>query len=251
MRMTICLIFLTIATAVQAAQVERPDLIVSGAGLTSAGQVTFVITNHGEADINTPFKVDAWLDGYLRKTIQFAAGHSVGAIVRNLFPTTLPFGRGEQRHFTLGDVKVDSCSSTHTVKVIADSGNAISELSESNNEMSWTGPTPCPDLAIKSISKHWQNGMHTEFTAEVVIINQGTGDAGPFAVAAGAFTQSGLGIPSGAPTMYEGLRAGQTMTIHTGNAYVPDGLTVHVVVDAGNIIKESNENNNVADKTLH
>lgn len=250
MRMTICLILLTIGSAVQAAQVGRPDLIVSGVGLNSAGQVTFLITNHGEAAVDTPFKVDAWLDGYLRKTIEFSAGREFGG-PRLTYSTKLPFARGEQRRFTLSDVKVDSCSSAHAVKVIADSGNAISETSKSNNEMSWNGPTPCPDLAIKSISKHWQNGMHTEFNAEVVIINQGTGDAGPFAVAAGAWTQSGLGIPSGAPTMYEGLAAGQTMTIHTGNAYVPDGLIVHVVVDAGNIVKESNENNNVADKTLH
>jgi subtilase family serine protease len=251
MRMKTCLILLTVASAVQGAQVGRPNLGISGVGLNPEGQVTYLITNHGEAAIDTPFKVDAWLDGYLRKTIEFTTSRNLGPNLRAGYPTTLPFARGEQRRFTLGDVKVDSCSSAHTVKVIADSGNAISEQSESNNEMSWSGPTPCPDLAIKSISKHWQNSMHTEFTAEVVIINQGTGDAGPFAVAAGAFTQSGLGIPSGAPTMYEGLRAGQTLTIHTGNAYVPDGLSVHVVVDAGNIVKESNENNNVADKTLH
>jgi len=250
MRMTICAILLTTASALQAAQAGRPDLVISGVGLNPEGQVTFFITNHGEVAIDTPFKVDVWLDGYLRKTISFTSGHELGVSIRPN-STTLPFPRGEQRRFTIGDVKVDSCSSAHAVKVIADSGNAISEQSESNNEMSWSGPTPCPDLAIKSISRHWQNSMHTEFTAEVVIINQGTGDAGPFAVAAGAFTQSGLGIPSGAPTMYEGLRAGQTLTIHTGNAYVPDGLSVHVVVDAGNIVRESNENNNVADKTLH
>lgn len=249
MRIAIISAFLvTIASALQAAQVARPDLTVSSVGLNGAGMVTFVIANPSNSAVDMPFKVDAWLDGYLRKTMPFSHPKDMGPRPST---TTLPFAAREQRHFALSDVKVDSCGGTHTVKVIVDSGNAIPETNESNNEVTWSGPTPCPDLAIKSISKHWQNGMHTEFTAEVVIINQGTGDAGPFGVAAGAWTQSGLGIPSGAPTMYEGLRAGQTMTIHTGNAYVPDGLSVHVVVDAGNLVKESNENNNVADKTLH
>lgn len=250
MRITIfSVLLLTIASTLQAAQAGRPDLTVSGVGLNGAGMVTFVVANPSNSAVDVPFKVDAWLDGYLRKTISFAHGKDVGP--RVFASTTLPFAARDQRHFSLSDVKVDSCSGTHSVKVIVDSGNAIPEATESNNEVSWSGPTPCPDLAIQSISKHWQNGMHTEFNAAVVIINQGTGDAGPFAVAAGAGTQSGIGIPSGAPTMYDGLRAGQTMTIHTGNAYVPDGLWVHVVVDAGDIVKESNETNNVANKTLH
>jgi hypothetical protein len=250
MRITIfSVLLLTIAGGLQAAQARRPDLTVSSVGLNGAGMVTFVVANRGESAVDVPFTVDAWLDGYLRKTIPFAQGKDLGP--RPFVITTLPFAPHEQRHFSLSDVKVDSCAGTHSVKVIVDSGNAIPEATESNNEMSWSGPPPCPDLAIKSISKHWQNGMHTEFNAEVVIINQGTGDAGPFGVAAGASTQSGLGIPSGAPTMYDGLRAGQTMTIHTGNAYIPDGLSVHVVVDAGNLVRESNENNNVANKTLH
>ena len=164
-------------------------------------------------------------------------------------PTRLPVAPGERRNLTLTDVKVDLCSGNHAVKVVADSGGTISEASENNNELTWSGPTPCPDLAIKSITKHWQNSMHTEFTAEIVIINQGNGNAGPFGVAAGG--TSITGIPSGAPMMYDGLRAGETLTLHAGNAYVPDGISVHVVVDIGNVIKESNENNNVADKSIH
>ena len=246
----LAILLLGCAGSLQAVQAGRPDLVVSNVGLNSQGAVMFTISNRGEAAVATPFKVDAWLDGYLRKTIQFGALRETPA-VRVVMNTALPIARGEQRHLALGDVKVDLCSNNHNVKVIVDSGNAIAESNESNNELSWSGPTPCPDLAIKSIGKHWQNSMHTEFTAEIVVINQGTGDAGPFSVAAGAFTQSGLGVPSGAPLLYEGLRAGETLTIRAGNAYIPDGLSVHVVVDVGNVIKESNENNNVADKTLH
>jgi subtilase family serine protease len=250
MRKTISAMLILSCLSAQAALVQKPDLVVSSVGLNSQGAVTFTITNSGAGAVTNPFKVDAWLDGYLRKTIEFN-NRTITGMGRLMMNTSLPVAHGEQRKFTVSDVKVDSCSTSHAVKVVADSGNTIVESSESNNQAGWNGAAPCPDLAIKSISKHWQNNMHTEFVAEVVIINQGTGDAGPFAVAAGAFTQSGIGIPSGAPTMYEGLRAGETLTIRTGNAYVPDGLVVHVVVDVGNIIKESNENNNVADKTLH
>ncbi|HMC23386.1 MAG TPA: CARDB domain-containing protein [Thermoanaerobaculia bacterium] len=233
---------------VLAAQVGRPDLVITAAGINADGHFTFTLMNRGDGGVGTPFKVDAWLDGYLRKTLPFETRGDLGAIARPL-PTRLPVAPGERRNLTLTDVKVDLCSGNHAVKVVADSGGTISEASENNNELTWSGPTPCPDLAIKSITKHWQNSMHTEFTAEIVIINQGNGNAGPFGVAAGG--TSITGIPSGAPMMYDGLRAGETVTLHAGNAYVPDGISVHVVVDIGNVIKESNENNNVADKSIH
>jgi CARDB len=227
----------------------RPDLIASDLRIDADGKMAFKIRNASPVAINTPFKVDAWLDGYLRQTIQIGGLKSVPVGGTRIFPTTLPFGPNEQRDFILQEVKVDLCSSNHSLKVLVDSGGEIAESNENNNTLTWSGPTPCPDLAIKSISKHWQNSMHTEFTAEIVIINQGTGNAGPFGVATGG--SSATGIPSGAPMMYDGLKAGETLTLHAGNAYVPDGISVHVVVDIGNAIKESNENNNVADKSIH
>jgi subtilase family serine protease len=228
--------------------VGTPDLVVTAVGLNADGNFAFTVTNRGAA-ITVPFKVDASLDGYLRQTLQFqATKDTTGGIWRLPVPTRLPFANGDERHFTLPDVKVDMCSSPHALKVVADSGGAIPERDETNNEKSWSGPTPCPDLTVKSISKHWQNGMHTEFNAEIVILNQGTGTARNFAVAAGA--SATFGIPSGEPVIYERLGPGETLTIHAGNAYVPDGISVHVVVDVGNLIKESNENNNVMDKRL-
>jgi hypothetical protein len=226
-----------------------PDLNASDLRIDADGKMAFKIRNASPAAINTPFKVDAWLDGYLRQTIQIGGVRSIPIGGVRILPTTLPFGANEQRNFILQDVKVDLCSPSHSLKVLVDSGGEISESNEKNNTLTWSGPTPCPDLAIKSISKHWQNGMHTEFNAEIVIINLGTGNAGPFGVAAGG--SSTTGIPSGAPMMYDGLKAGETLTLHAGNAYIPDGISVHVVVDIGNVIKESNENNNVADKSIH
>jgi len=223
-----------------------PDLVVTAVGLNADGNFIFTVANHGGA-ITKPFKVNASLDGYVRQTLQFQATKEIGVMGRPL-PTRLPFANGEERHFTLTDVKVDMCSSPHALKVVADSGGEIAERDETNNEKSWSGPTPCPDLTVKSISKHWQNSMHTEFSAEIVILNQGTGTARNFGVAAGAF--STFGIPGGEPLTYERLGPGETLTIHSGNAYVPDHIDVHVVVNVGNLIKESNLNNNVMDKRL-
>jgi subtilase family serine protease len=223
-----------------------PDLVVTAVGLNADGNFTFTVTNRGSA-VKQPFKVDATLDGYLRETVQFG-GRADANDARNAALTRLPFANGEERRFTLSAVKVEMCSNPHALKVFADSGGAIGERNETNNEMSWTGPTPCPDLAVKSISKHWQNSMHTEFNAEIVIINLGTGTARNFGVAAGA--SSLTGIPSGAPMVYERLGPGETLTIHAGNAYVPDGISVHVVLDPGNLIRELREDNNVANKSL-
>jgi hypothetical protein len=228
--------------------VRQPDLIVSDVRIDPGGMLTFKIRNASPGAVNTPFKVDAWLDGYLRETISIGGLKSVPLNGVRVLPTTLPFGANEQRTFVLQQVKVDLCSPNHSLKVVVDSGGAIAETNENNNAMTWSGSTPCPDLAIKSITKHWQNNMHTEFNAEIVIINQGTGNAGPFAVAAGG--SSLIGIPTGAPLLIEGLKAGETRTFHAGNAYVPDGISVHVVVDVGNVIKELDETNNVANKSL-
>jgi subtilase family serine protease len=247
---------LTLFAILLAVQVNRPDmvvaapdLVVTAVGLNADGNFTFTVANRGGA-ITKPFKVDASLDGYLRKTLEFQNTRepSSGAW-RAPSPTRLPFASGEERRVTLPDVKVDLCSSQHTLKVVVDSGGEIGERNETNNEMPWSGPTPCPDLTVKSISRHWQNGMHTEFNAEIVILNQGTGTARNFAVAAGA--SSTIGIPSGAPVIHERLGPGETYTIHAGNAYVPDSISVHVVVDVGNLLKESSEDNNVMNKRVN
>jgi hypothetical protein len=230
---------------------RNPDLIVSDLRIDADGKMAFNIRNASPGAVNTPFKVDAWLDGYLRKTFDIGGIKALPISITGgrVVSTALPFAGNEQRHYELQDVKVDLCSPNHSLKVIVDSGGAIAELNENNNEMTWTGATPCPDLAIKSISKHWQNGMHTEFNAEIVIINQGTGNAGPFGlVAAGDAT---FGVPTGAPTTIPGLKAGETMTLYAGNAYVPDGISVHVVLDIGNLIKELDETNNVESKNVH
>ncbi len=228
---------------------RSPDLVPSNLRIDADGKMAFIIRNASSGAVNTPFKVDAWLDGYLRKTFDIGGIKATPIIGGRPLPTSLPFAGNEQRNFVLQDVKVDLCSPNHSLKVVVDSGVAVAELNENNNETTWSGATPCPDLAIKSITKHWQNSMHTEFNAEVVIINQGTGNAGPFGVAAGGSVT--VGVPSGAPLMYDGLKAGETLTLHAGNAYVPDGISVHVVLDIGNVIKELNEDNNVANKSLH
>jgi hypothetical protein len=234
---------------VDATATRAPDLVPFNLRIDADGKMAFSIRNASPGAVVTPFKVDAWLDGYLRKTFDIGGIKANPISGARTLPTVLPFAGNEQRSFVLPDVKVDLCSPNHSLKVVVDSGGAVAELNENNNETTWSGATPCPDLAIKSISKHWQNGMHTEFNAEIVIINQGTGNAGPFGVAAGG--SSTFGVPTGAPTMFDGLKAGETLTLHAGNAYVPDGISVHVVVDVGNMVKELDETNNVANKSIH
>ena len=87
-------------------------------------------------------------------------------------------------------------------------------------------PTPAadPDLVITELG-----------SISMTVTNQGSAAAGPFDVTA-----------TGYPAMHsEGLAAGASQTFKSGTGC--NGGAVHAVVDPGNLVRESDEDNNTAD----
>lgn len=231
---------------------NTPDLVAVDVSLDDSGALVAVIQNSGIA-IDTPFQAALILDGHTTRTFSFGGATRIqtSPAVRNTPQNlTLPFQKGERRALKFGDVGVDICSGNHTLELSVDTGNAIGEVSESNNERSETLATPCPDLAVQSIKKNY-NSSHTQYVAEIVIINQGTGKTPPFSVATQATPGTGIGtMPGGGATQYSPLAPGQTLKITTGVAHAIESLRVKVWLDVGNVVKESNEDNNVVEKLL-
>src|SRR5712664_3785766 len=74
---------------VDATAARSPDLIPFNLRIDAAAQMAFMIRNASPGAVNTPFKVDAWLDGYLRNS--FDIGGIKGTPVSGIraLPTVL------------------------------------------------------------------------------------------------------------------------------------------------------------------
>jgi subtilase family serine protease len=234
---------------------NTPDLVAVDVSIDDSGALVAVIQNSGIA-INSTFQAALSLDGHTTRTFAFGSstrgqtpppvGGRGGVSAANL---ALPFQQGERRTLKFSDVGVD-CSGQHSLKLNVDTGGTISEVSEANNEKPKTMASPCPDLAVQSISKNW-NRIHTQYVAEVIVINQGTGKTSPFSVATQATPGTPLGsLPGGGATQYSPLAPGQTLKLTTGAAHAIESLRVKVWLDVGNVVKESNEDNNVVERLL-
>jgi subtilase family serine protease len=213
------------------------------------GAVTFELVNRGGVAANAPFKIDVGRDS-LRTTVEFSESKMAPAALRT--GRTVPIQPYERRRVNVADLKVEQCSGNHSISVTIDTGQAVAEADESNNQMQRTVEAPCPDLTVVSIGKNWNN-LHTEYGAEVTIKNQGTGWAGRFNVFAvtsnqltGIFT-----LPDSPYRVYESMAPGETSKFTVGNALAVEKMWVRVVVDMPNWNKESDENNNEMRKTLN
>jgi len=229
------------------------DLTATKLGFDSrTGALVFDLVNRGGVAATTPFKIDVVRDA-LRTTVEFSAPSMHGGNEPRIgFTRNVPIDPYERRHVVLTDLKVDQCSAGHTISVSVDSGNAVAEADEKNNQVQQTVMAPCPDLTVVSIGKNWNN-LHTEYGAEVTIKNQGTGSVGRFNVFAvtsnqltGIFT-----LPDTPFRTYETLGPGETAKFTVGNALAVEKMWVRVVVDMPNWNKESDENNNEMRKTLN
>jgi len=128
---------------------------------------------------------------------------------------------------------------SHTVRAVADYGNTIPEIDETNNEKTVTIPDIVPDLYVQDISWSPSNPAIGEtVTFTVAIKNQGTARAVDFGV---SLSVDGS---SAAYKRVHTIAAGDTANItFTWNAGA--GIhTVKVVVDKENEIAEDSEKNN-------
>jgi CARDB protein len=238
MRLRWCLILAAVVSASAFAQTS--GLTVTRLGFDpGGGAVVFELANRGSVAVTQPFRIDVWRDS-LHTSVDFVAGKTVGFGLKS--SRTVPIQPNEQRRVLIDDLKVDKCSGNHSIKVAINA----------NNQMQRSLDAPCPDLAVVSIEKNYNN-LHTEFGADVTITNKGTGTAGRFNVFAVTSNQiTGIfNLPDSPYRVYDSLAPGETKKFTVGNALAVESMWVRVVVDMPDWNKELDETNNEMRKTLH
>jgi hypothetical protein len=219
---------------------------VQGAATTGtlyAGQPTAIdwsFANLGAADITTSFVVELWIDTtrYIRYP---AAGMPASSSLS----------------FDDWSITVPTPGS-HIVRLVVDADDTVTESDETNN--SWQGEftwiaLPLPDLVLTSApgyavpvvvasapGAHSSDTLSAGQTAYVslAIMNVGDGDAGAFAVEVWVdgtryLRERYLGLPSQSSVALIDRPIGVASA---------GGHTVKVIVDADNIVAESDETNN-------
>lgn len=191
------------------------------------------------ASIRTPpIKIDLYVGGALVQSVyqQSIAANSLRAI-------TVPMLNN-----------IPKCGETRAIKVVIDPVNVVPELHDENNSAAATVPRPCPDLTVQSIKRESSGLAGETYRVLVTIVNKGTAASPPDEVWATALTSApGLnGWPETVPmhTM-PGLAPGATYRFRVGGTVASLAHSwVRVFVDIKRLIEESDETNNLVDKTL-
>ncbi len=211
-----------------------PDLIPTSLSYSAATQTfTSVISNQGTAAtpngwLGVIYSVDGQYCTWGGLTKSLAAGASV-TIGTGGGPCVIPAG-------------------THTISVLADDQNLITESNKNNNTLSQTitvASTPLPDLVPTSLS---YSAATQTFTS--VISNQGTA-ATPNGWLGVIYSVDGQYCTWGGLT--KSLAAGASVTIGTGGGpcVIPAGThTISVLADDQGLVAESNKSNNTLSQTI-
>jgi subtilase family serine protease len=148
------------------------------------------------------------------------------------------------------------CLETRNLKVAVDPQNQFEELYDDNNVTEAANSArPCPDLAIKSIKRHYTGLFNETYQPKVTIINQGNAPS-PSTQVWGTSLPTGVwpvtGWPELVPThTIEALDPGETTSFRTGGSVLSTNHTaVRVILDRHFEIDESDESNNFKDKQL-
>lgn len=234
------------------------DLIIRKLGFDGKGEITFELRNRGQVPIN-PAPVDPEAAAAGRQAVPPVPENKQIKVM--VYLSNSPFGTvfqprlggAKSKTFTVAvpaNLK-PGCGVSKPLKTVIDPGNVIVEYTDTNNVDTVTAARPCPDLAIKSITKN-ENDWGTEFVARVTIINQGNAPAERFDYLAkewfgGSIADLGdLDDDVGGP-----LAPGETMKFNVGSARAHQNLHVEVLLDRHGRIEELDENNNYKKKTVN
>lgn len=121
---------------------------------------------------------------------------------------------------------------------------------DTNNTASQTAARPCPDLAIQSIEKNW-NDLKTEYVGRVTLVNKGNAVAESFEYMSGTGNNSHFtSIPDFGDETGGPLAPGETMKYNMGSAFAYEKMNVWVWIDRRSFVAELDETNNQKEKTL-
>ena len=239
------------------------DLVAKDLALTSLGEITFNLVNRGEVGVNVPAKagavtslaaqaqaappgppirIDIYMGSSLVKSVFQSSieGKQTKNFKENI-PTTLPKPK---------------CLETRHLKVVIDPQKQVKELHDDNNVIEAPNSArPCPDLAIKSISRDFSGVFKETYSPKVTIVNQGNAPSPATQVWATSLPGSPWpvnGWPAIVPvTTIPALAPGQTTSFHVGGSVLSSNRTaVRIVLDRHHQIEESDESNNFKDERL-
>ncbi len=234
------------------------DLIVRDLGFNGKGEITFELRNRGKVPIN-PIPEGAYTTT--------AVGASVPPVPESqqikvmVYLNNAPHGTVFQprlagqtsKTFTVAVPAnlMPSCGQSRPLKTVIDPNNVIVEYADTNNVDTLTAARPCPDLAIKSITKN-KNKWGTEFVARVTIINQGNAPSDKFDyLAKEGFGGSIADLGDLDDDVGDPLAPGETMKFNVGSARAHQNLHVEVFLDRHRRVEELDENNNYKKKTVN
>ncbi len=243
------------------------DLVATDLGLTSLGEITFNLVNRGEVGVNAPvnaagqrgagavlatqapaappgppIRIDIYIGSSMIKSVfQPSIGGKQTKIFKENIPATLPKPK---------------CLETRNLKVVVDPQNQVKEFRDDNNVTEAANSArPCPDLAIKSISRDYSGVAGETYSPKVTIVNQGNAPSPATQVWATSLPGSPWpvnGWPELVPvTTIPALAPGQTTSFHVGGSVLSSNRTaVRIILDRHHAIEESDESNNFKDERL-
>lgn len=150
---------------------------------------------------------------------------------------------------------VPGCGESRVLKLVVDPKNEFVEGSESDNTLTRNAERPCPDLAIKSISRDYEGVFNETYRVKVTIINQGNAPAPSNQVWASSLPGEPWpvnGWPALTPTQtIPALAPGETTSFKVGGSVLSTNRTaIRIMLDRHSKIAESNESNNMKDERL-
>lgn len=230
------------------------NLVGCALRFNALGEITFSFKNRGAAGINLtaaalglpkpkssqpsgpPIRIDVYLQNNRIESVYhptLAAGQVKEITVK--IPSNYP---------------TPKCGEVRALKIVLDPQNQIAEVDDGDNLVERPSTDrPCPDVAIESIKKN-ANAAHTEFVAEVKLVNKGNARA-RFRYLAMTSSNAAFGpLPDLDYDILMELEPGQSKKFTVGNAWGMSNLWVRVMLDRMNEVAELDEGNNVKEKTL-
>ena len=219
---------------------------------TALGEIILAVKNRGSASTSAaagdrraaagpPIAIELYMDDkFMTGLSQVALSAGQTRTITQPIPST----------FT-----VPGCGESRALRLLVDARNAFAEASESDNTLTRTIARPCPDLAIKSISRDYEGVLGETYRVKVTIINQGNAPSPSNQIWASSLPGEPWpvnGWPALTPTeTIPALAPGETTSFKVGGTVLASNRTaIRIMLDRYGEIAESNESNNTKDERL-
>jgi subtilase family serine protease len=141
------------------------------------------------------------------------------------------------------------------LKLVVDPRNEFTEGTETDNTLVRTPARPCPDLAVKNISREYEGIAGETYRVKVTIVNLGNAPSPSTQVWATSLPGDPWpvnGWPALSPTeTIRSLAPGETTSFKVGGTVLASNRTaVRIMLDRHSEIAEMDETNNTKDERL-